>query len=82
MCLAASHGGREGAAAESGGGATLCLHYSLATLGLLQMVSAFNDVSLFLMFSTQPRPDAEISSVSALGALYVQQPHKFHKFFD
>lgn len=36
--------------------------------GLLQMVSAFNDVSLFLMLSTQPRPDAEISSVSALGA--------------
>lgn len=36
--------------------------------GLLQMVSAFNDVSLFLMLSTQPGPDAEISSVSALGA--------------
>lgn len=65
MCLVASHGGSEGGAADWG--ATLFLH-SLATGTAVQMVSAFNDVSLFLMLSTQPRPDAEISSVSALGA--------------
>lgn len=70
MCLDASHGGSEGAADDWGGGvggATLCLHYSLAT-GTAANGLCFNDVSLFLMLSTQPRPNAEISSVSALGA--------------
>lgn len=51
------------------GGGAFTLH-TPSPRGLLQMVCAFNDVSLFLMLSTLPRPHAEISLVSALGALY------------